>query len=72
MLRRQLTLVLDSIGDLDGAAEQYREIVRIIPHHAESHFRLGALLNRKKEYEAAESPLRRALALRPSFRAGFK
>lgn len=67
MLRRQLTLVLDSIGDLDGAAEQYREIVRIIPHHAESHFRLGALLNRQKEYEAAESPLRRALALRPRF-----
>lgn len=67
MLKQQLAVLLDSVGDLDGATEQFREIIRLVPNHAESFFRLGALHNRTKKWNEAEAALRKALALRPDF-----
>lgn len=67
MLRRQLAVLLDSIGDLPRAKAEFERIVQLIPHHAESHFRLGALCSRMKEYAAAEDSFRQAIDLRPDF-----
>lgn len=67
LLRQQFALLLDSMGDLAGATEQFQEITKQLPHHAESHFRLGSLMNRTKTWGDAEKALRRALMLRPDF-----
>lgn len=67
VLRRQLAVLLDSIGDLPRAKAEFDRIVQVIPHHAESHFRLGALCSRMKDYASGEVSLRRAIELRPDF-----
>lgn len=66
-LRRQFAVLLDSAGDLPGAIDEYREIIKTLPHHPEPHFRLGALYNRTKQWPEAERHLRQALELRSDF-----
>lgn len=65
MLRRQFSALLESTGDVNGAAEQWRLIAEQLPHHFESYYRFGMALNRAKQWEQAEQALRRSLELRP-------
>ena len=55
------------MGDKEGAAESFRAITFELPHRPEAFFRLGAQLNRLKKYEAARTPLQKAVELRPDY-----
>ena len=67
ILREQFAVLLETVGDLDGAIEQYRQITSHLSHHPEAFVRLGVLLNRIGKWQDAEQTLRTALALRPDY-----
>ena len=71
ILRQQLGLLLDSVGDRAGAAEQFREVTRVLPHRPEPYFRLGAQYNRLRSWAEAERALRKAVELRPDFARAY-
>jgi len=67
MLRQQLyNLYLDS-GDLEGAAEQLRAILRDNPTDWQAYHVLGNLAFRQKNYSEAASNFGKALLLNPDF-----
>lgn len=66
-LRELYADLLESVGDLTEATEQFRRVTNLIPHRPEGHFHLGRLLNRQSKWTDAESSLRRALEVRPNF-----
>ncbi len=53
-------------GDKAAAVDEFRELVAILPQHAESWFNLGFLHDERDELADAERCFRRAVALQPS------
>lgn len=53
-------------GDLDSAIRAFRRVTELAPDMAAAHANLGAALFEKRDYDGAEGPLRRALALNPA------
>jgi Tfp pilus assembly protein PilF len=53
-------------GQGDGAAEQYREVIRLKPGFADAHCNLGNLLGAQKRFEEAAKELQTCTQLDPS------
>lgn len=59
---------LATSGDLKGAIEQYRIVLRLLPHNASAHYNLGVVyLELKSEHEAMEE-FSAALEVNPDFK----
>ena len=48
-IRTKRGIMLRSLGDFDGAIEEFRKTSQMFPQHAESRFELGALFLREKK-----------------------
>lgn len=57
----------EKAGDLDGAAKQYQEILRLRPDMAEIHNKLGFIYFLKNRYPEAIQAFKNALHLKPEF-----
>ena len=55
-------------GQGEGAAEQYREVIRLQPGLADAHCNLGNLLGAEKRFEEAATELQACTQLDPSHR----
>ena len=70
MLHQRLGFLLESTGDLTGAAQQWQIALDLIPECVEACFKLGDVAARQGKPGEAESYYRRVLAIRPdSFEA---
>ena len=67
VLQKQFGALLEFTGDVDAATQQWLEITKRLPHHAEAFFKAGSLLNQAKKWHEAEQQLRQALTLRPEY-----
>lgn len=52
-------------GDRRSARKKYEQLLRQYPRHLDGHYLLGTLLAEMREWSAAESHLRAALAIKP-------
>jgi len=57
---------LATLGKDREAEEEYREVIRLVPHHALACYRLGLLFS-DRDPAASEAWQRKAVALRPDF-----
>ena len=64
-LRKQLASILDARGDSAGAATQWREVTRVLPHYPIGYYQLGRACMRAQQWPEAEQALRMAISLRP-------
>ena len=55
-------------GDIDGAIDKYRKVIKIDPNHAYAQYDLGFLLQKKGEKESAVDQYRKAAKLNPQIR----
>ena len=60
-----LGVALQRQGQFEEATSQYREVVRLRPHHAEAHYNLGMTLGRLNRRSEAESQFVETLRLKP-------
>jgi tetratricopeptide (TPR) repeat protein len=67
--RYNLAAILESRGELDGAAEQLRETVRVRPRFAPAHGALGQVLARQGRPKEALAELETAKGLQPDLAA---
>ncbi len=67
VLREQYGVLLESLGDMEKAAQQWSIVTKQLPHHAEAFCQLGLLRNRARQWKDAEQPLRTALQLHPEY-----
>jgi tetratricopeptide (TPR) repeat protein len=61
-----LGAALSQLGDLNGAAEQFEEAIRIEPGNANAHYNLAVLSARQNKHEAAISHVHSVLAVSPA------
>ena len=61
---------LSQAGDVDRAAEHFRESVRINPNYAETWINWGNLLLRQRRYPEATARYRQGIGLRPQYTEG--
>jgi tetratricopeptide (TPR) repeat protein len=61
----QSALALHQRGEIGKAADQYREILRIYPRHADVLHLMGVIAAQVNDWEKAESLIRRAIAIYP-------
>ena len=66
-----LGLILAGQGDLDRAAEEFQEAVRLKPDYREAHQALGVVYRRRGDLKAAEEAFRQAQKLKPSVQPSF-
>lgn len=57
--------MLENEGNLVGAIEQYREIIKIEPNNVEAYTRLGIACNRLQRYDDALKAFMRAIEIQP-------
>lgn len=65
LLRQNFAEFLESAGDLKSAAAQWQEICALIPHSCEPFYQAGRLLSLLDQWDAAQTALLKAVALRP-------
>jgi tetratricopeptide (TPR) repeat protein len=70
-LRENFALFLQSIGDLPGAAAEWRRIHDLLPHDYLAYFQLGRLLGAQAQRTEAEASLRQAVTMHPSLTEGW-
>ena len=71
ILRKQYCLLLESLGDIPGAIEQWKLVAAHLSHHPDAFFILGTLYNRQKDWPQAVEALQTAVALRPRYPRAF-
>jgi tetratricopeptide (TPR) repeat protein len=71
LLRENFAEFLESAGDLKAALEQRQAVVPLLPHHYESVYQVGRLLEEMNQFDAAEPYLLNAVALRPTLAEGW-
>lgn len=57
--------MLENEGNLVGACEQYREILKVEPNNVEAYTRLGIACNRLQKYDDAMKAFLRAIEIQP-------
>ncbi len=57
--------MLENEGNLVGAVEQYREIIKVEPNNVEAYTRLGIACNRLQRYDDALKAFMRAIEIQP-------
>jgi tetratricopeptide (TPR) repeat protein len=62
---------LERIGDLQAAAAQWQQVIRLIPHHHVAYFQAGRLLARSGDLATGRALLSKSLALRPDLAEGW-
>lgn len=65
VLHNNLARLLQKLGDLSGAIDSCREVIRLLPHHSEVHTQLGVLLTQQNRCEEAIRQFDVALSLKP-------
>lgn len=60
-------ILLDLIPNIEGALIAGLQGVQYAPENPDSHFTLGLILERRKEYQDAERAYRQALVVKPSY-----
>ncbi len=64
-VRRNYAVSLSFSGLYDSAVRQYEEVARLTPKSHRAHFELAWIFAFKREYRQAESPIERAMVLKP-------
>jgi tetratricopeptide (TPR) repeat protein len=70
--RNALGLALESLGELDAAAEQFQAALKIDPHSPAAAFGLAEVFHSQKKYAAEIYYLRQVLASNPSKQLDFQ
>jgi tetratricopeptide (TPR) repeat protein len=65
LVRENFAEFLESAGDLKSAAAQWQEVGQLIPHSCEPFYHAGRLLSLLDQWDAAQTALLQAVALRP-------
>jgi tetratricopeptide (TPR) repeat protein len=69
-LHDNLAGILLQTGDPTGAAEQWREVIKLLPHRTTSYDLLGSVLLEKEKFDEAASVYQRVLEVDPGFFEG--